>query len=148
MNGVTNEEVRRVDPISMRFDVFIKKVIRGRIRNAIRDYKRQMDKFPLWHKDMSDYVPAEPDDDRTEQYRFNVQDNDVYFRDEQLVEAISGMARHFREVLLLSVVLGYTPDEIGEMMNLSRETVLKYRQLALKHLRNVLRRWSDERLRK
>ncbi len=48
MNGVKSEDTCRIESISMKFDVFMKKVIRGRVRNAVCDYIKQMDRFPLW----------------------------------------------------------------------------------------------------
>ena len=144
MNGVKSEDACRIESISMKFDVFMKKVIRGRVRNAVRDYIKQMDRFPLWSTNAIESIPAPLEKNPIEQYQIRVGENDVYLQDEQLVDAIEGLARRLKEVLLLSVVFEYSSDEIGKIMNLDRDTILKYRQLALKHLRKALRRRRDE----
>lgn len=143
MSGVKSEDVCRIESISMKFDVFMKKVIRGRVRNAVRDYIKQMDRFPLWSTNAIENIPAPQEKNPMEQYQIRVGENDVYLQDEQLVDAIEGMTLRLREVLILSVVFEYSSDEIGKIMNLDRDTIVKYRQLALKHLRNVLRRRRD-----
>lgn len=145
MNGEKHyEEPRRVESVSMKFDAFIKKAIRGRIKNAVRDYIKQMEGFPLGQEDEIENVPAPLETDPMSHRRFRVREDDIYLRDERLADAIESMEKRIRDILLLSEFMGYSPDEIGTIMHLSRETVLKYKRLAEKYLEELLRRrWYE-----
>ena len=65
----------------MKFDAYIGRAIRGRIRNAIRDYMKQMDDFPLGHENEIENVPASREADPTNQHRIKVREDEVYLQD-------------------------------------------------------------------
>lgn len=144
MIGGQNAELREVPIKSRRFFAYFKKAMRHRYIIAIRDYDCQIGRFPIEEQERIESVPAPSHETIYERHRINTRHQDVFLRDEQLANAIEKMAERFKEVLILSAFLGYSSAEIADMLNLDRETVNKYRQMAYKHLRNALRRETDE----
>jgi len=74
----------------------------------------------------------------TTAHRFKVLDFDIAVQDELMAEALAALPEDRRRIVLLYYFLGMNDREIGELLNLIRETVQYRRTSSLKQLKQFL----------
>ena len=84
------------------------------------------------------------DEYESDYFRFQVSGFDVLVKNELLAEALNALPERKRDIILLSVLLGYERREIGELLNVVRTTVFRHRKSALAKIKQYLEGKADD----
>ena len=117
--------------ICHQFDAFCRKIVRDERRTYMADKaKRRESEVPF-----SDLTGAQEllvsltDEYPSEQYRFVVQDQEIFIHDSKLAEMLEKLPNEKRDPLLLTYWFGMRDQEIADVMKLARSTI-NYRRNA------------------
>ena len=122
------------------FDSFCKKVVKNETRDYYDELKRQREK----EKSFSDLSAKEIDQLYTEdkyfvtEQIFNVLGLDVIVTDDVIAEALQSLPERKRDIILLSYFLELSDREIGDKLNMLRNTVQYQRANTLRQLKNFM----------
>ncbi len=126
--------------IQNQFGGFCVKVLKNEARYIQREYARQREQ----EKSVDDLTPAEQEQIAHEDQHFNgehifeVQGLPIVVTGDLLAKALARLPKAKQEVILLSYFLEFSDREIGERLNVVRQTITKRRAVALKELRRYL----------
>jgi len=126
--------------IEHQFDAFCKIVLKYKARDihkAIAKLAAREVEFSAMSEAQSNIL-SHDDEYFTTAHQFKVLDFDVTVQDELMAEAISTLPEDRRRIVLLYYFLGMNDREIGELLNLIRETVQYRRTSSLKQLKQFL----------
>lgn len=143
---MNDSEKRR---IQNQFHAFCVTVLKNEARRIQRKYTRRRE----LEKSLEDLTPSEQEQtavaDRcfTDEHVFEVQGLPVVVTGDLLADALAKLPEGKRNVILLSYFLDLNDREIGEKLNLLRQTVSKRRLTTLKELHDYLMKegfeWPD-----
>lgn len=134
---MNDSEKRR---IQNQFHAYCVTVLKNEARRIQREYTRRRE----LEKSLEDLTPSEQEQtavaDRyfTDEHVFEVQGLPVVVTGDLLADALAKLPEGKRNVILLSYFLDLNDREIGEKLNLLRQTVSKRRLTTLKELHDYL----------
>ena len=123
-----------------KFDYFCKKVL----KNEMRGYYNEANKRQEREKNFSELSLPEMkqlcdlDDYFATEQIFNVQGKEIIVADERIAKALTTLTEGKRDIVLLAYFLDMTDREIGERLNLVRNTVQYQRTTTLTELKKIL----------
>lgn len=139
MNDPSSNEIQRA------FAAYCIKSLRRECYLYYREEARRIRRESRF-SEMEDYEMDQlstNDDYDLESETFRVLDYDVKVRDELIAEALKGLTKRKREVILLSFFLGMSDTEIGSELHLGNSTVHEHRIKSLGMLKKYLERKLD-----
>lgn len=123
--------------IEHQFDTLMKIVLKGEAKN----YKKKIFEraaHEIVFSDMSD-IPIETtgtcDEYMTDYFRFNVDGQKIYIKNELLGVAVFLLSEQKRNIILMSYFLEMTDSKIADKLNFNRSNVTYHRHSALKILK-------------
>ena len=85
--------------VSKQFDAFMKKALKHRIINAIRDLHRELDRFPLATAETIESVQAQPYGPEYEKNMILLWETPILISDNELAEVLDGMPERYKQIL-------------------------------------------------
>jgi len=127
------------------FDSFCKKVLKHEARDYYIETKRKRER-EVSFSELSDRELAQLS--KTDKYFsadqiFDVLGSDVVVSDEDIADALRGLSKCKRDIILLSYFLELSDGEIGKRLSLIRSTVQYRRSGALRELRKFMNEVLD-----
>ena len=122
------------------FDSFCKKVLKHEARDYYDELKRQRDR-EISFSDLSVKEMAQlytEDKYFVTEKIFNVLGLDVIVTDDAIAEALQGLPEGKRDIILLSYFLELSDREIGDKLNMLRNTVQYQRTSSLRQLKKFM----------
>lgn len=130
--------------VSKQFDAFIKKALKHRIINAIRDLNRELDQFPLAPAKVIESVPAKPYESKYEKNMVLLWEEPIFISDDELAEVLGGLPERYKMILEMWCIDRRSDAEVGRLMGLDKSTVIVYRHRALRYLRDEMTRRRND----
>ena len=117
------------------FDYFCKKVIKNEVRDFYNEYKR-LRETPFSELSAREMEQLYTNDEyfAAEQI-FTVLGQEIIVNNERIAEALRNLPERKRDIIILSYFLEMTDREIGEKLNLIRNTVQYQRKSTLQLLK-------------
>lgn len=144
---MNDSEKRR---IQNQFHAFCVTVLKNEARHIQREYARRREQ----EKPLDELTPSEQEQTAVrdqyfaDEHVFEVQGLPVVVTGDLLADALAKLPEGKRNVILLSYFLDLNDREIGEKLNLVRQTVSKRRLTTLKELHDYLMKegfeWPDK----
>ena len=138
-----NEEIDEKALLQKQFDSWIKKVLYNLVKNEVRSYKRECLKVKKVPEDEISLIPVY-DDYFKDDEKILLGDTPVFIENKTLKKALPKMGKRKQKVLEETILLGNPVRLVAKKLGLSEQIVSNYKYRALKELRNLMEKDSEE----
>lgn len=138
MKGCAEKTEEKSNKLRERFDTYCKRfiyfVVYNRVRREMRYLRFCRAKYIPGHFEIGEYdeYPSNMS------FQQEIRGEPVVIRDENLARALKRLTSRRREILLMSMILGMSLDEIARELNLRYETVKCDKYKALRKIRKEM----------
>ncbi len=132
--------VYSAEQVEHKFDDLVKKVIKRRALNAVRDEINERKKFPILPGDVFDGIGAVEVDYDIEKSEVRLNKTFWYLGNEDLADALEKLEPREKEYVELSFLMEWKPEEIAKHFCVTVEYVYLLRHRIL----GKLRKWMED----
>ncbi len=126
------------DDVEHKFDELIRRMIKYKVINAVKHEISERKKFPIQPDDVFDGIGAVETVFDIEKNEVRLKDYSLFVKRDELADALERLEPREKEYIELSFVRELTPEEIAEMMHVTKEYVYLMRHRILEKLRNMI----------
>ncbi len=130
--------VYSAEQVENKFDDLVKKVIKRRALNAVRDEINERKKFPILPGDVFDGIGAVEVDYDIEKSEVRLNKTFWYLGNEDLADALEKLEPREKEYLELSFLEGWNAEEIAKYFHVTTEYIYVLRNRILRKLRRLM----------
>lgn len=124
-----------LESLQHKFEAYCKKTVNHGVSNIMRDFVRYCRNYNGISYEEAEEILCSMDKTSLDATELHVGGTSITIKDDELVSALMQLQNRKREVLLLSVALGYSLMEIANELQITYETAKSTKAKALKEMK-------------